>query len=76
MIKEIEKKDIPECVQVIRNSFITVANEFGFTAENAPRFTAFAINADRLNYQLETEHRVMIAYCLDGGKKICSAEII
>ncbi len=70
MIKEIEKKDIPECVQVIRNSFITVANEFGFTAENAPRFTAFAINADRLNYQLETEHRVMIAYCLDGGKTI------
>ena len=70
MIKEIEKKDIPECVQVIRNSFITVANEFGFSADNAPRFTAFAISADRLNYQLEIERRVMIAYCLDSGKII------
>ena len=68
MIKEIEKKDIPECVQVIRNSFITVANEFGFSADNAPRFTAFAISADRLNYQLEIERRIMIAYCLDSGK--------
>ena len=70
MIKEIEKKDIPECVQVIRNSFITVANEFGFSEDNAPRFTAFAISADRLNYQLEMEHRIMIAYCLDSGKII------
>ena len=70
MIKEIEKKDIPECVRVIRDSFITVADEFGFTAENAPRFTAFAINADRLNYQLEVEHRVMIAYCQDSGEMI------
>ncbi len=70
MIKEIEEKDIFECAQVIRNSFITVANEFGFTADNAPRFTAFAINADRLRYQLEIEHRLMVAYCLDSGKII------
>ena len=70
MIKEIEKKDIPECVQVIRNSFITVADEFGFNEDNAPRFAAFAINADRLYYQLEIERRSMIAYCLDSGKII------
>lgn len=68
MIREIGKQDIPECVQVIRDSFLTVANEFGFTAENAPRFTAFAISADRLTYQLETEHRRMALYCLDSGK--------
>lgn len=68
IIKEIGKKDIPECVQVIRNSFITVADEFGFTAENAPRFTAFAVDADRLSYQLETERRLMIAFYLDCGK--------
>lgn len=70
MIKEIEKKDIPECVEVIKNSFITVADEFGFNEYNAPRFTAFAINADRLYYQLEIERRSMIAYCLDSGKII------
>ncbi len=70
MIKVIEKKDIPECVQVIRSSFITVADEFGFSADNAPRFTAFAISADRLYYQLENDNRLMAAYCLDSGKII------
>ena len=34
MIKEIDKKDIEECVRVIRENFLTVANEFGFTMEN------------------------------------------
>lgn len=42
MIQEVNEKDISECVKVIRESFATVANEFGFTVENAPRFTAFA----------------------------------
>ena len=42
MIKEVNEKDICECVNVIRVSFATVADEFGFTAENAPKFTAFA----------------------------------
>lgn len=70
MIKVIEKKDIPECAEVIRSSFITVADEFGFSADNAPRFTAFAISADRLYYQLEIERRLMAAYCLDSGKII------
>ena len=42
MIREINKSEIPECVNVIKKSFKTVADEFGFTPENAPRFTAFA----------------------------------
>lgn len=42
MIKEVTEIDIAECVRVIKESFSTVANEFGFTVENAPRFTAFA----------------------------------
>ena len=62
MIGEIDKNDIPECVKVIKESFMTVADEFGFTAENAPRFTAFAISEDRIRYQLESEQRLMIAY--------------
>lgn len=36
MIEEVNEKDICECVNVIRVSFATVADEFGFTAENAP----------------------------------------
>ena len=47
---------------------MTVANELGFTTENAPRFTAFAMSDDSLYYQLDNEHRIMIAYYLDNGK--------
>ncbi len=48
MIRKIEERDIEECVKVIRESFGTVAEEFGFTQENAPRFTAFATTVERL----------------------------
>ena len=68
MIKEIDRSDIPNCVSVIKDSFMTVADELGFTEQNAPRFTAFAISEERLQYQLENEHRLMIAYYLDTGK--------
>ena len=68
MIREIDRNDIPECVSVIKDSFMTVADDFGFTYENAPRFTAFAISDDRLYYQLDNEHRIMIAYYLDNRK--------
>ena len=70
MIREISKNDIPECVDVIRKSFLTVADEFGFTIENAPRFTAFATTEERLFYQLEYEHRLMVAYYDDGDGRI------
>lgn len=52
MIKEVNEKDISECVRVIRDSFATVADQFGFTAENAPKFTAFATTEDRLKWHL------------------------
>lgn len=67
MIKEISKNDFTECVNVIKKSFQTVADEFGFTIENAPRFTAFATTEERLFYQLEYEHRLMLAYYDDDG---------
>lgn len=50
-IAPIESVHIPECVRVIRESFHTVADEFGFTEENAPRFTAFATTEQRLKWQ-------------------------
>lgn len=67
MIKEIDKSNIAECVNVIRKSFQTVADEFGFTPDNAPRFTAFATTEEWLVYQLEIEHRLMAAYFDDDG---------
>lgn len=66
MIEKIQEKDLAQCVQVIKESFLTVAEELGFTAENAPRFTAFATTEDRLRFQLENEHRPMYGYCEDG----------
>lgn len=62
MIKRVEEQDIAECVKVIKESFATVAKEFGFTVENAPRFTAFATIEDRLKHQLLEENRPMYAF--------------
>lgn len=70
MIKEADKEVISECVNVIKESFITVADEFGFTIDNAPRFTAFATTEDRLLWQLENEHRPMYTYYDDDNKII------
>ena len=62
MVKRVEEQDIAECVKVIKESFATVAKEFGFTVENAPRFTAFATTEDRLKHQLLEENRPMYAF--------------
>lgn len=68
MIREINKNDIPDCVEIICKSFMTVADEFGITKENAPRFTAFATTEERLIYQWEEEQRLMFAY--DEGSEV------
>ena len=62
MIREVHREDIPACVNLIKQSFKTVADELGFTEENAPRFTAFAINEERLLFQMDEEHRPMYVY--------------
>lgn len=67
MIREVEEKDLEECVELIRRSFGTVAEQFGFTEENAPRFTAFATDKQRLVWHMMGEKRPMYAY-LDDGK--------
>ena len=62
MIREVFHEDIPACVSIIKQSFKTVADEFGFTEENAPRFTAFATNEERLLWHMDSEHRPMYVY--------------
>ncbi len=47
MIRKVRSEDIEACAETIRTSFLTVAEEFGFTPENAPRFTAFAVTPPR-----------------------------
>lgn len=65
MIRKVGQEDIKECVEVIVKSFMTVADEFGFTINNAPRFTAFATTEERLNWHLNGEHRPMYVYIED-----------
>lgn len=65
-IRPLRREDIPQAVEVIRESFATVAEEFGLTGENAPRFTAFAMNGERLSRQLE-QGRPMFALFADGA---------
>ena len=59
MIRRVRREDIPECVRVIRRSHQTVADEFGFTEENAPRYVAFATDERRLIWHMDQEHRLM-----------------
>ena len=65
MIKKIDKCDIPRCVKVITESFQTVADELGFTIENAPRFTAFAVDEEMLLWHYQNEYRLMYGYYED-----------
>lgn len=62
MIREVRHEEIPMCVEVIKKSFITVADEYGFTEKNAPGFTAFAITTDKLYWHMDGEHRTMYVF--------------
>ncbi len=66
MIREVTRDDIPVCVDIIRKSFKTVADELGFTIDNAPRFTAFATTEERLYLQMDNEPRQMFVYEKNG----------
>lgn len=61
-IMPVQNCDLKDCVSVIKNSFKTVADEFGVTEENAPRFIAFNTDEERINYQRYLEDRPMFGY--------------
>ena len=65
MIREIEEKDYREAVAVIKESFMTVADEFGITEENAPRYVAFATDEDKLRSWRDEQHRPMFGFFKD-----------
>ncbi len=69
MIREVKREDIPACADLIRISFMTVADEYGITKENAPGFTAFAVSDDRLYRHMDIEHRPM--FVAEEGGVIC-----
>ena len=70
MIRRVEDVDIPECVRVIKESFLTVAKDFGIDQKNAPSYVAFATTEEKLLYQLHEEVRHMFAYFNEDNKVI------
>ncbi len=68
IIRPVFRDDIPECAEVIRKSFMTVADEFGYTKEKSPLFTGYLISKERLYRQYDGEKRPM--FCYDVGRKI------
>lgn len=58
MIREIGQDDIVQCVNVIRESFSTVASEFGFTEENAFD-SARKMNCRKMNIGIVEENQVL-----------------
>jgi len=60
MIRHIERDEIKVCVQIIRNSFKTQAQEFSITKENCPGNATF-MKIEKLYKQYE-EGRPMFAY--------------
>lgn len=65
-IRKVTEEDIPECVRLIRRSFQTVADEFGFTAEKDPKFTSYATTEERLRWHMISERRPMYVCFADG----------
>ena len=59
-INPVPEEKIEACATLIRESFMTVADEFGFTVENAPRFTAFSINPQRLQKDCREGHLMFL----------------
>lgn len=41
MIRQIDRRELPACIEVIHTAFSTVAEEFGFTRENCPGYAGF-----------------------------------
>ena len=52
MIQEIKKEDIPQCVEVIRKSFATVANEFVISDDYCFSFTVVATDEGRIEWHM------------------------
>lgn len=65
-IRPIVRDEIPQCVNVIRESFLTVAKELDLKKETSPRFTGFSIGEERLYYQFDIEKRPMLCICENG----------
>ena len=51
MIRLLETQEFPLAAEVIRASFATVADDFGLTEQNCPKYVGFITTAERLETQ-------------------------
>ena len=62
MIKQVKNKEqLNICLEIIRSSFITVAEEFGLTENNCPSHTAF-MGIDKLQKQFDDCRPMFLFY--------------
>ena len=66
-IRCVERDELEACLAVIRESFATVAAEFGLTKENCPTHTSF-MTIDKLQWHWDNEYVMM--GCFEDGKII------
>lgn len=48
MIRKVEICELNICAEVIKESFLPIAEEFNITKENSPNYVAFSTNIDKL----------------------------
>lgn len=60
-ISEVKASDLLRCLDVIRQSFKTVADDFGFTQEKCPKHTSF-ITPDVLDAQMNRGRHMYALY--------------
>ena len=65
MIKQLDPGGFDLAVDVIRNSFATVAEDLGLTEENCPKYVGFVTVAERLQTQLDWGWRLFGFYEAD-----------
>ena len=64
-VRLITAEEAEDCAALIRRSFLPIAEKWGLTKENAPRYTAFAITGETLRQRIADPRRPVYA-CLDG----------
>jgi diamine N-acetyltransferase len=60
VIREIVEQELEECASVIRSGFLTVAEKFAVTKENAPTNGAF-LQKERLSEERAKGHMMYVA---------------
>lgn len=65
MIRKVDISELNICAEVIKESFLPVANEFNITKENSPNYVAFTVNTEKLKKQYDNG-RIMYVYQVEN----------